>query len=113
LNGVPVPRVATVQVGDQIRIDDEYVLHVSAYERPYVGPPRSEHMDVECPLCRLRIGTHTTGVCECSNCDAVLHCEGPEKSADERLECARLTSECPCCQHPIRLTAGFAYVPEF
>jgi hypothetical protein len=112
VNGIPAPRAAALQIRDQIRLNEDFILHVSIYERPYVGPPQDVHMDVECPLCRIRIAAGTSGVCECPNCGAVLHCEGPEKSADERLECGRLTAECPRCGQPIKLKPGFAYVPQ-
>jgi hypothetical protein len=112
VNGAPAPRVAALQIRDQIRLDEDYVLHVSVYEQPYVGPPRDVHIGVECPLCRVPIAAGTTNVCECPNCDVVLHFEGLEKVVDERLECARLTAECPRCGHAIRFEAGFAYVPQ-
>jgi hypothetical protein len=109
-NGQPLPRVALLGVRDQLRFGDT-LLHVTLFHRPHVGPPPADTLGRECPLCRVALVGGTT-VYVCSHCGTALHCEGEERLADERLECARLASACPACDRPVVLSAGYAYYPE-
>jgi hypothetical protein len=111
VNGAPALRIATLSPGDQVQASDEYLLYVSLFTRPYVGPRPDEHADKTCLYCR---GAFPPGsmVLVCPFCQGPLHCQGEEQPADVRLECARLISECPTCHMPLRMEEGFAYVPE-
>jgi hypothetical protein len=109
VNGQPPPRVALLNVKDQLQLGD-WVLHVTMVNRPQVGTPPAEVIGKECPVCRFPIAADTT-VYVCHGCGTPLHCEGEEKGAD-RLECVHLGSECPVCNAPIVMKAGYVYLPE-
>jgi hypothetical protein len=111
VNGHVPPVAAVLHIGDQIRVRDDCVLHLSMLNRPHVAAPRERDLGTECPFCRVKFVPNTT-VYVCPYCDGAVHCEGEERSVDERLECARLTTECPRCMKPVSHKEGYAYVPE-
>ena len=111
VNGLPAPRIAALRTGDQVQASDEYLLHVSLFTRPYVGPRLEGHADKTCLYCRAGFEPGLT-VYVCPHCRTPLHCQGEEKPAEERLGCARLVSECPTCHMPVVMKEEFAYVPE-
>ena len=111
VNGLPAPRIAALRTGDQVQASDEYLLHVSLFTRPYIGPRLDEHADKTCPYCRTEFEPGFT-VYVCPHCRTALHCQGDEKPADDRLVCARLVSECPKCHMPVVMEEKHAYVPE-
>jgi hypothetical protein len=109
-NGQPLPRVVLLGVRDQLQLGDA-LLHVTLFHRPHVGPAPADILGRECPLCRVALVAGTT-VYVCPHCGTALHCEGEDRPADERLECARLTSACPACDRPVVLSAAYAFYPE-
>lgn len=111
LNGQPAPQLALLRVRDQLQINDRFVLHVSLLNRPHLGRPREQEVGTDCPYCRVPFVADTT-VYVCPICDKAMHCEGPEKPEEDRLECARLTTECRHCNQPVNMKEGFVYVPN-
>jgi hypothetical protein len=111
VNGQPAPRVAVLRVKDQIQVRPDYLLHVTLYNRPVIGPPPATAVGKECPICRGRLTADTT-VYLCPGCATFVHCEGEEKGG-ERLECVHLSSNCPVCGAAVELQEGYAYIPEF
>jgi len=123
VNGAPAPAVAILREGDELRVADasgaESVCLVALYHRPSIGPASAEEAGRTCPVCRTPIVLDK--VRYACTCGALLHCEssaGEERSetdlapADDRLECARVYSECPACYAPIVMAAGYARLPE-
>lgn len=112
VNGLPAPPVTILRPGDQIRTGDEWLLHVSLLTGPRIGPPSEEQIGEECPYCRLKIAADRT-VAACPHCGTVYHCEGEERQQEEdRLECARLVSECYHCHKPMVLEERYEYIPD-
>jgi hypothetical protein len=111
VNGQWAPRVALLNVRDQVQLPDGTVWHVTLYTGSALGRPEAEHVGKECPVCRLRLTPETT-VYVCPSCATATHCEGEDRPADERLECIRLSSECPSCGGPVVLGQGYTYLPE-
>jgi hypothetical protein len=109
-NGQPLPRLALLAVKDQLQLGD-FLLHVTLFHRPRLGPPPADFVGRECPVCRLAI-TPQTRIFICPHCDTPLHCEGEDRPKDERLECVYLGSECPTCHRALVLQEGYAYFPE-
>ena len=58
-NGLAMPPVAILRVGDQLRVDGEWVLHVSRFTRPHVGPPPAEFLGKPCSYCRIEFAPAT------------------------------------------------------
>jgi len=114
LNGLPMPPVAILRVGDRLRVDGEWLLHVSRFTRPCVGPPPKEYLDKPCSYCRMKF-TPATITYVCPNCGTPVHCESEDNPSDKEigpLECARLIRECHHCKQPIVLKERHEYVPE-
>lgn len=113
-NGFPMPPVAILHVGDALRVEGGWVLHVSRFTRPHVGPPPAQCIGKPCSYCRLEL-VPTTITYVCPDCGAAFHCES-EATASNRelgpLECARLMSSCHHCYHPIVLEERYEYVPD-
>ena len=113
-NGLPLPPVAVLHVGDALRVDGGWVLHVSRFTRPHVGPPPPEWIGKPCSYCRIEF-TPTTITYVCPHCETALHCESENTASDPKagpLECARLVSECQLCHKPIVLEPRHEYVPS-
>ena len=113
LNGMPVPPVAVLRAGDQLRLDGEWLLYVSRHTRPHIGPPPEECIGNPCSYCRINF-TPNTVVYVCPYCGTPVHCESPDTCSDEQvgpLECARLMSLCHHCQSPIELHQRHEHVP--
>jgi hypothetical protein len=112
-NGMPMPPVAVLRVGDQVRVDGQWLLHVWRRTRPYVGPPPEECIGDPCSYCRINF-TPNTVVYKCPHCGTPVHCESPDSPSDKQvgpLECARLMSQCHHCESPIELRERQEYVP--
>jgi hypothetical protein len=109
VNGQPAPRAALLGIKDQVQLGGGPLLHVTAYHAARVGPTPDDRLGQECPVCRAALAATTVYVCP--GCRTALHCEGEDKGPD-RLECARLTSECPTCRAPVVMQEGWAYLPE-
>jgi hypothetical protein len=112
VNGSPLLRLEALHAGDELQLDAEYLLHVALRTCPYVGPPRPGDLGQTCLYCRTLIGPETTTVYSCVKCGRPFHCEGEEKSADQRLECARLMAECQQCAQPVITRESYSNVPQ-
>jgi hypothetical protein len=112
--GWPLPLVAVLRVRDQVRVGDRWLLHVSRFTRPYVGPPPDELIGRPCSYCRIEFVPETV-VSICPYCRTPVHCEDAESASNPEvgpLECARLMSECHHCHQPVVLEASYEYVPN-
>jgi len=113
-NGLPMPPVAILRVGDALRVDGEWVLHVSRFTRPHVGPPPAEFLGKPCSYCRIEFAPATITYV-CPHCGAPFHCESEATASNKELgplECARLMSECHHCRQPIAIEPRYEYVPQ-
>ena len=111
VNGQLAPRVALLREKDQFQVQGTTIIfHVTLYHHSRLGLASPEATARECPVCRGTIEQDTT-VYTCP-CGAVIHCLGEEKPPDERLECLKLSTDCPVCGTPVVLTRGYSYVPE-
>jgi hypothetical protein len=110
VNGLPAPRFSLLKERDTLRLKGNFLLHVTVYNRPVIGPVGAEWIGKECPVCRVPF----TAACRCyvCACGAVLHCENG--GTDDCLQCAQLRarSGCPACQRPVVLEPGYSYLPE-
>ena len=114
LNGLPLPPVAILRVGDQLRVGGRWLLHVSRFTRPHIGPTPEEFVGKQCSNCRLEFEA-TTVTYICPNCGTPVHCESEATKTSEELgplECARLMSHCHHCHQRIDLKERYEYVPE-
>ena len=112
LNGADPPAAAVLRVRDRIELDGAFLLHVSQFSRPYLGPAPDVYAKHDCPVCLTPIAGGSQ-VFICPNCQAALHAQGEETPAEERLECHLSSSTCPSCQQPLSREEGYAYVPSF
>jgi hypothetical protein len=110
VNGLPAPPLATLGIRDEIRVGRERILHLSALRSPHIGPPASDRVGEECPVCRVEFREDTV-VYTCS-CGQPLHLEGEEVPEDDRLQCALTARACVVCRRFVRLEGGYEYVPE-
>jgi len=109
INGLPAPRIAILDVADQVQVADG-VLHVTRYRTPWVGTPAAEHLGRRCPVCSVEIEADTR--VSLHDCGAVLHAEEPGDKPDaDLLQCVQLGS-CPDCDKSVSMTTGFVYTPE-
>jgi hypothetical protein len=112
VNGRLAPRVCLLRLGDQLLLDDGRLLHLSAFQRSPIVSASEEQAGSLCPICRTTIEPGTRVFC-CPSCGLLLHCEKRAEPDDEnRLECAKLRSDCPSCRNPVNLSGGFQYVPD-
>lgn len=108
VNGLPAPRVAILEVADQIQVADG-VLHVTRFRTACVGPPAPEHLGRKCPICSVEIAADTRVAQH--ECGAVLHAEEPgSKPEADLLQCASFV--CTNCDKPVSITTGFTYTPD-
>lgn len=108
VNGQPAPRVAVLKEKDYFQLDEAIAFHVSIFNQPNIGQPGAEVIGKECLICRVPFTPES--VCyTCASCGRAMHCEdeGPD-----RLECARLSQECPACSKPVILQAGLSFLPD-
>jgi hypothetical protein len=110
INGLPAPHLNLLKEKDSLRLDGEFLLHVTVYNRPVIGPVGAEWIGKECPVCRVPFTASSR--CYVCACGAVLHCE--DSGNDDCLQCAqlRVRSGCPACQRPVVLEPGYSYLPE-
>jgi hypothetical protein len=109
VNDRPAPRVAVLNVGDQLQIG-QTVLHLTRYRRFELAPPTPEAIGQRCGVCRVAFDDSTQIYVH--DCGEAMHMEDGSKPAGERLECAALGA-CPKCEKPIEFESGFLYYPEF
>ena len=109
LNGLPLPAVALLVVGDQLQLDTRAILHVTEVREAGASAPSPALVGSPCGVCRLPL-TADTAVLICG-CGLPLHLEGPPKPKGERLECA-LIGDCPSCGAEIKPDGGPVWLPE-
>ena len=98
-------------MADQIRFDD-YLLHVTSYNRPRVGPVARDDAGGRCPMCSLPFEEGDVAY-TCSQCPGRLHLKSkPRGEQKEVLRCATFVRECSSCKRPIDLTEGWSFVPD-
>jgi hypothetical protein len=126
VNGRLVGSTCELHVRDMVEcVGDPVVLHLSMVERPYVGPPTTEHAGQACAVCRGPIEGRQPPdgksaaeppaalVLECLSCGAVLHEHAPQSdSVGEVLECAKSVEQCPVCETTLRREEAYVYIPE-
>jgi len=114
INGLPAPPVALLHIKDEILFSRHcgYVAHVSLYIRPHVGSPPANRVGKKCPICRSEFKKNSNTY-TCHVCSQVLHCEGPEMSKGDGLDCAGISRQCPTCEQPIYRAPGYFYLPDF
>jgi hypothetical protein len=108
LNDRPAPRLAVLDVGDQLQVG-ETLLHVTRYTEFAVGPPTPELLGRKCGVCRVPFDEDTRVYVH--SCGSAMHMEDESKPAGERLECAALGA-CPDCEQPVVMQSGYEYLPE-
>jgi hypothetical protein len=109
VNGQLTPRVAVLGEKDSLQLADETTLHVTFFNRPYVGKPPSELVGRQCPVCRAAPFTEDSSVYICP-CGVAMHIS--DGGDTESLQCARLQHACVACDRPITLKEGFTYWPD-
>lgn len=109
-NGQPAPIVSALEIRDQLSFGSDLLLHLSARHDPYLGRPLPAQLDRECPVCRVPFVAESR-VYVCPVCDTASHCEGDEKPASDRLECA-LLGPCAVCGEPVQSEGGLQYDPH-
>jgi hypothetical protein len=109
VNGLPAPRFSLLKERDTLRLDGDFLLHVTIYNRPVIGPVAAALIGKECPVCRVPFTVSSR--CYVCSCGTALHCED---SGEDCLQCAKLRvrSGCPVCQRPVVLDPGYSYLPE-
>jgi hypothetical protein len=108
-NGRLAAPVEVLQVGDEIRCRGREFF-VSRYHGRRVAMAMDQRVGKPCPLCRTEVESGQQ-VYSCT-CGAALHCvDDPGVPAEDRLECARLTSTCPHCGQDIDFSEGLAWEP--
>lgn len=108
INGLRAPLVSVLDVGDQIRIPHA-VLHVTRFREPEVGAPPAGLVGRKCGVCLVAVDEAATVLVH--DCGAPLHLEPDATPEERRLQCA-LLGDCPTCQAPVSLDAGFVWLPE-
>ena len=114
VNGNVAPSVTLLADRDEVQFDrhGEFVVHVTVFDKIYIGAVPERELGRECRFCRLAFVPETR-VYICSSCGKALHLEADEKPEEERLQCALLCSVCPTCETPILKTSGYRSLPEF
>ena len=108
VNDRPAPRLAVLDVGDQLQLG-ETVLHLTRYTEFAVGPPTPELLGRRCGVCRVPFDENTQVYVH--SCGSAMHMEPESKPAAERLECAALGA-CPDCEQPVVMQSGYETLPE-
>jgi hypothetical protein len=110
LNGERAPLVAVLKERDQFQLGHAFNFHVAVLHQPRIGPPPAEVIGKPCPVCLVAFAAEAR--CYVCPCGRVLHLEG-EPHEENKLQCARVHTECPGCHRPIVLTEGFSGLPAF
>jgi hypothetical protein len=114
VNGEAIGSTHMLQLRDVVTsAGDPVALHLSMFQRPYVGPVAAEHAGRECAVCNGPIeGPPPAVVLECVACGALLHEHAPgEESTGACLECAKSVTDCPICETRLERREGYVYVP--
>jgi hypothetical protein len=106
VNGMPVPHVAVIQIGDEVELSghDRLRFHLTVYNQPHFGVVAAEFVGRACPHCTIPFDAGTR-VYTCK-CGCVLHAE---ESGTDPLKCAEMVSECPGCSGQIVLREGLVW----
>jgi hypothetical protein len=117
VNGAEIGPTHVLEIKDVVTCDGGDVrLHVSMRYRPYLGPPRPEHVGQSCPVCLTAItaaDAPASTVLVCVGCGAVMHEEiRLGDGVGEKLQCSRAVSSCPVCRTPLIREETTVYVPE-
>ncbi|MBM4041911.1 MAG: hypothetical protein FJ290_25725 [Planctomycetes bacterium] len=114
VNGQPAPRLALLDVRDQVALDAcPYLLHVTRLHPPSVGPVPPALVGRKCPICRAPFQAGDS-VYTCWACGTSVHHSSPasEGGAEEGGGCFESLKACPACGHELIVDEGFTYVPE-
>jgi hypothetical protein len=106
VNGQVATRLVVLKEKDQLQLDADWILHVTVFSRPRLGPPAPDRVGQPCLVCRVPLAAGAT--CYTCQCGKAFHCAEKDNGG---LECARLLSECSACGRPVVLTEGFTYLP--
>lgn len=109
VNGHAAPRVALLREKDQFQVEHSASFHLAVFHQPQIGAPPPELIGKPCPVCLVPFTAESR--CYICPCGAALHLEG-EPEEQDKLQCARISSECPVCRRPVVLTQGYAFVPD-
>ncbi len=113
VNGRIAPSCFLLKERDTLALAANSTCHLALFNQPRIGPAGTEFSGRACVICLGAL--EATARCYVCGCGAVLHHDAPASSAGsaERLQCSRVASECPNCQRPIVLTAGYSRLPDF
>ena len=114
VNGQPAPRLTLLDVRDQVTLDAcPYLLHVTRFHPPGVGPVAQALVGRKCPICRVPFQAGDP-VYTCWACGTAIHYSvvAPEADAEEGFDCFYSVKACPACGHELALEGGFIYLPE-
>ncbi len=109
VNGHAAPRVALLKEKDQFQVDHPASFHLAVFHQPQIGAPPPDAIGKPCPVCLVPFTAESR--CYICPCGAALHSEG-EPEEQDKLQCARISSECPVCRRPVVLTQGYSFVPD-
>jgi hypothetical protein len=110
VNGLRPPPLTVLSPRDEIRLAGGAVLHLALFRQPRVEKPGEERAGGLCPVCRTPIvADRPAYFCGCGQ---LLHLDGEDQPAGERLECARAVNACPDCGLEVRWSAGYEGLPE-
>lgn len=106
INGLRAPPIAILSAKDRFSFDASCTFRVAIYYRPKIGLVPSDLVGAACPVC-------TIPLLEGDRCLICCHCGIPLHAAEDEsvpgaLACAGMASECPRCQHPVRLVPGYS-----
>lgn len=104
INGLPAPRLALLSEGDRFQFDAGPSFRVALFYRPRLGAASAEVIGVSCPVCTIALAEGDR--CLVCPCGTPLHA-APAEAVENALDCARLVSQCPVCERPVRLEAGY------
>jgi hypothetical protein len=108
VNDQPALRASVLRKKDCVRlVDCNIAFHVTLYNQPCIGQPPAALLGKECPVCRVPFSAET--VCYVCQCGLGLHLEENKPGG---LECAKQKSDCPSCNRPVLLSAGFVWLPN-
>ncbi len=112
VNALSAQCLEILHPGDEISLGSDYLMRVVLRTCPYVGLPRPADLGQICLYCRTAIGPETTTIYACVKCGRPFHCEGEEKPADQRLECAKLMTECQQCTQQVVTQESYNRDPQ-
>lgn len=109
INGLPAPRLALLSEGDRFQFDAGPSFQVALFFRPRLGAAPLEVAGMPCPVCTIALAEGER--CLVCPCGTPLHA-ALDESVEGALACARMISQCPACQRPVRLEAGYGELSQ-